>query len=399
MRNTILLATSGMALVTALLCAAALPAQSTDKRLETVLRDWSRRREQFKKVRYTLVGERVYPKGIIQLNADRTPMAVPLPKQDTPLPLRRMFLLDLLGKRFRLEIDEKAYGRSGVYPIRRIDLFDGKEYKILHPRDPNPDARSPTIAPDVAIVKGDASSRAFELAHWPLFDSLGIVQSMLFRSTADKLVSQPESDLLFVQGDSIHQGRQCIIIRTHAKKAGKGWYEEYWVDPARESVVVKHLVVSNKVPVEDFVLNYEKKNPGWTLTGWTYTRRRLGARNDVTAIERVRVQQILYDEGLGDPDFTIQLRPGMVVARTEFTPGAPGPGQPTFDLKQQEYVRLDERGNPVPIDKWTGEPIPSHRRLWPWLGCGFALAVVSGLMLYWRWRRGKLRSQARSIEA
>lgn len=381
---------TGFAALALLFSASAAGAQTSNKQLEAVLKDWSRRHQRFNTVRYTLAGERLVPKGIITLSAERKPLATPLPKEDATLPIRRSLMLDLRDKRFRLQVDESEYGRQGPYPVRRTDTYDGKEYRILSPKDPNPEATRSGIAPDAAIVTGDAARREFDLCHWPLFDSLGIVQSMHFRSTAAVLLPAPDAELLTLHGTVVHQGRRCLVIRTHPKGGGKGFYEEYWVDPTRESAVVKHVLINNKIAREEFLLDYRKQPGGWYLSGWTYTRREPGGKHRVSDFERMRVEKMTTDVPVTEGDFAIGLRPGMVVAKSDLTLSPAPRSGPEYQVKAQELTRLDDEGNPVRIDEQTGEPLP-QRPPWGWV----VLAVVGTGALtvcFILWRR-KRRAQ------
>jgi hypothetical protein len=354
-------------------------AQVPEQHLEKVLRAWSQR-HRFKNVQYTLTGVRVYPKGSLSDESLPPTSSTLMPREDVRTPLRRLFILDLEANRFRLEVDEQALNSDGPFPVRRTDVFDGKEYKILSPGDPNPQAKYDGVIPDMAIVTGDAARRDFEFKHWPMFDALGIIQNLRFRSTAKTLTPKPDIDLMLVHGNGVHQGRPCLILRTYASGAGKGPYEEYWVDQSRDCAVVKHILMTGKAPAFELLVNYEKKMAGRYPSGWTYIRRYGSGK--VAEFEEVRVSEFAIDQTLSDEDFTLKPRPGMVVAKTNLgTPTNTG-GEPSYPNKQRHFYQLDDTGNPHEIDALTGKAIFRwHYWLWGSLSVLIFVGIFSWLLV------------------
>jgi hypothetical protein len=372
--------------------AVALPAQTRDERLQKVIQEWNKRRDSIRNVRYLIRGERIIPKGIVAENENNKPLAVPLPRQDISSPIQRTFILDVVNNRFRLEIEEKGFSwkQEKLYPIHRTDLYDGQEYKILHPGDPNPDVHHKGVIPDVAITTGDASNRTFDFMHWPLFDGLGIVQSIAHRSSAKKLVLDFNQEDYVVHGEGLFQGRKCLVLRTNTRGPGGGLYDEYWVDTQRESVVLKHLFVSQKVPLVELSIDYRKTSRGTFPSGWTYTRR--AGANKVREIERVRVSEFEFDLPFSQRSFDLTQEPGMKVARTQFAPPASDAKSSDPKISKQTLFEMNHDGQLQEIDKESGALVSGYK-VWYWIG-----GVGIGVLVVLLWIRSGVASQLKRKE-
>jgi hypothetical protein len=353
--------------------------QTPPTTIEAVLRDWESRRAQVRSIRYELEGDHLFPKGYISTDPYGEPLASPQPTGDTWLPLRRSVTLDFAGGRFRMDVHEPGYCRSqGSFSYDRTTTFDGADYKVLNPEDPNPDTAANRGKRDLVIISGpgNAEARTFDFAYWPLFEGLGIPQAIEIlgkRSSAKNLAPAQNPDALNVQGVGVLNGTRCNIIRTHARGTGTGMYHEYWVDPARGSIILKHLLVTGKSSLAEHKIDYSRTDGVWHPRQWTYTSRHPNGR--LNYVERITVKQCQINPEVTSADFTVPENIGMVIGRVRVEATGEGAASPAIETRERKYYRILEGGAREEVDPQTGKRIGRGKlSLW--------LAIIGGAAVF-----------------
>src|SRR5439155_2876958 len=77
--------------------------QPGDQRIERILKDWQRRQEAVQRVRYSLKGHSIRPKG----SQTDEPTGAPVPAEDVTQDHAAAVLLDFSEGRFRLTLNER----------------------------------------------------------------------------------------------------------------------------------------------------------------------------------------------------------------------------------------------------------------------------------------------------
>jgi hypothetical protein len=367
-------------------------AQGQTDPIDRLLNMWAERQRAVSTVAMDLNGERIFPRGLIQTDSRGNPLSPPLPTADTPTPVRRRILLDFARNQFRLEFDEQGYSRRGPYAICRTRVFSGDKFKVLNPGDRNPDITYKDRDPDLAIITGDAGTRSFEFHHWPIFEALGILQSVDQvgpRSTAKELAPTVKPGFLRFHGEAVHQGRRCLVVRTPARGPKTGRSEEYWVDLSRGALILKHLLLtSDHAPRGDWVISYKRGPVTWEPTNWVFTERDTKGR--ITLVERITVTSCSINQDIPPGEFDLEERPGMLVARSHVEPSMTAPGSAPTVLDQR-FFHVRDDGQAVEVDRNSGVPVA---RFWPWARWVFGAVVVAlaGLAAWQFARRGRRRS-------
>jgi hypothetical protein len=197
-------------------------AQPTDPRLQKVFEDWQRRCDRIESIRYEVEGNHVVPKGSVLDPLRNVPVKPEKPPRDVLCAIQRILLLDFASNRHRLQIDEEQWDATTGERRRLIatTLFDGAfvkskgGFKEPPPRDPD----TPPI-PDISVHSGNLKNDGFRSIHWPMFVGHGIIAPIGDAIVPGKLKITPDIEMFRIHGEGVHQGRPCLVIRTHALRA------------------------------------------------------------------------------------------------------------------------------------------------------------------------------------
>jgi hypothetical protein len=368
-------------------------AQPRDPVVERVLADWQKRQKRVQRVRYVVTGQSIIPKGSLDDPITGLPLNPPEPAQDVAQPQKSDLLLDFEGQRFRLELSEQVYYQSKkqLVPRAKITVFDGKSLSTLCPREANAtDFASEPSMPDICILKGSSptqdirplrSVNAYYLS--PLFLAHGIVAQLTDQPAFGRT---PDPEDLVVHGRGVYAGRACLVLRTLPIKTMAGaTFEEYWIDTAKESAVLRQASYLEGVLTVDLAITYQETSYGSLPLTWVGITRK--APDKIVNVTRLRVQELSADPPLTNADFEVEARPGMNIL--EDTLDVPGKvdNAPGFE-RTYYHVGEDGRWNPV-VGGVVGK-LPWWR--WYYLAVP-ALAAGVGLVL---WRLLRRRRQART---
>jgi hypothetical protein len=360
--------------------------------VERILADWQKRQEQIKRIKYTISGEWITPKG----SWTGTPGSRPGvdPPADIVQPQRFVVILDLEKRRLREESAERvfAYGAQEMQDRACTYTYDGKDLWRLYPRPGvNPHMRE--TDPDLEIGRGAPSKTMLmgcQATCGPavLFGS-GLI--WLVKGGAD-YGQVLDADDFRVHGHAIYEGRPCTILRTFPMTPTVSKpFDEFWVDTSRQSAIVRYVFYKNfgKDNILDSETNitYQQTAHGWLPLRWKDVFYGL---NGPGPINRRQVDEVIVDPPLSDADFQLQPQPGMIVS--EFEMGTAENGRST--RANEKHFRVSEEGRLIAIV--NGRELPNQRWTMLWLSAFLAAGVLIVLLVWLAWKKW---SQRRKLAA
>jgi hypothetical protein len=354
-------------------------AQGIDPRLQQVLDDWRKRQERTQNVRYVVRGEGVWSKGAWP-NHPWDKSGRVRPPRDLVIQLGAVLVLDFAANRLRLETDEERYDEATdkLYPQRMVRVADAAGAKMYFPREKNthPIEGKRENDAEVWIEKGYRGGDTLNIGYWPLVYAHGSVPWQGEHVGPGKLRVLPDPELLYFHGEAVYRDRPVWVIRTQAEKRAVASFDEFWVDKARDSAIVRYALVVGDHPQYEALIDYQETTHGWMPLRWTLTERDFRGRTKY--LQRFRVEGLVLDQALGDADFEIDVRPGMLV--DEFSVQKPKTGTIPLDSPERKHFRMREDGSLQALDP----PVPSAAgsRLW-WL----LLAIPAAGAGWWTVRR------------
>ena len=373
-------------------------AQQSPSSLDHILAGWQKRRERVGCIRYTVVGEGIVPKGS---RTDDLGRALPdEPPRDIVQKQNVAFLLDLRRQRFRMELDETVYHsqKRQLMPRASTVVFDGRDLATALPRERNtsPVHTPAPLDPDLMLSRGYAKCYPLKVVvsryQAPLLFAHGFVPRYV---SAPDFGGAPDPDDFIVSGQIVHGRRPCTVVKTFPLRnyTNTSW-DEYWVDEARDFVVVRQLAYQNGKPVIDLDIAYQQSSHGWLPERWTGTTRINGVVVNVT---RQRVQEFVIDPTATDADYQIEARPGMVILEDDFN----DPGKEQFGPGfRRKLFRVAADGSWQEIINGVEQPAEGPcswlRRHWVGLTLALLAALLAVAGWYWlaRPRRGQPPGQA-----
>lgn len=307
--------------------------QAVDPRIKAVTDDWDKRRGALKSVRYTTEGVFLMFREPMVLSMKE--MSFPsetFPAKDISFPEKRVLLLDFERQRHRFEVESSSYimGKDRIEPHKAIYAFDGQKLQGLNHNGV------------YGTVEG-ANRRATFLAEiWPLFYGHGVVP----HSTAPReifagdFLTKVDPELLDVFGEGVHEGRRCLILRSRAWKGVHTIFDEFWVDPARQSALVRHVTYSQSKVAYDRSIQYQQVGGHWLPGSWTFVSRNYLV--NLTEFEqRIRVTNCEVDLAVSESDFQVPPAKGSLFRESRYVLD-----DKTLKTKESEirYYRIDNSG-------------------------------------------------------
>jgi hypothetical protein len=291
--------------------------QGIDPRLTKILADWQKRQDRINGVRYAASGTESVPKGayteVLTLTISKKGV---FPREDWQGERTINWLIDFTTNRARLEDSRHVAGPTGdLIPNVTTSVFNGYEYQTYAPRAANSSPfleRSPDHA-ELTITSGKGGRSDVEVCYCPMLIALGIVPSVHHLLKFDPYkIPQDDQNVWRIHGESIHRGHQCIVLRSHPVMYAQPSFDECWVDPSRESAVVRYIIYSGKNPWSDYDIRYEDTPSGWLPSAWTTTMRFNGK---IFHSEEMQVNLCEINPSISDEDFELSVPPGTIVAK------------------------------------------------------------------------------------
>ena len=366
-----------------------------DPRVAKVLADWKKRQERIKTVRYRVEGVLVRPKGSLTGIIHATSET---PAEDTETPIKRTLLLDFTTNRFRFERDEQDLDliSGGISTTDTDSAFDGKELQNVFLKRQQLPRRPDNPLPDGGISTGNLKGGAFEPRFYPLFFGHGVVPvAEVDQLYPGHLRIEPDAGLLYFYGEAIHAGRRCLVFRTHPLSVEMVGFWEYWVDPDRDSALVRFVSYSGESPDQDTAIDYQATPGGWLAKNWVFTVFTGPEKKRRTVFyERMEVKEATVDPTVTDANFRIDFKPGMLVVKAvRPEPSAADPY--ATGSAQTQFYRIDPAGRWNEVTFVGGVEASTWGARLLWWAAPIALAAIAvGGVLYWRMRRRKMGGAA-----
>lgn len=294
-------------------------AQKIDARVQQVWANWQKRFERIQCIRYRVSGERIIPKGTLELDQFQKPSKTT--SREVREPQKVMMLLDFANQRFRKEEDSQVYFEQAnqLTPRVNITVFDGKALTTAYPREANSCAvyKRPENLPDIVISKGNMRGAAFGVADWPFFAGHGLVSGHVEHYILPgRLEVRPDDELWHVHGEGVHAESKCVVFRTHPFKGMGTTFEEIWVDSGRESAILRRVLYSDGKPSWDLDIVYQETARGWLPQQWTFVN--FGPNEKIQYWQSMHVDEISLEPPVSHEDFQAEIKQGMLVREAEY---------------------------------------------------------------------------------
>jgi hypothetical protein len=380
---TVLLLADGIAV-------AQKPAPSVD----SILAGWKKRQQRIQRIRYTVVGESIVPKGS---RTDDLGRAQPdSPPRDIAQQQNVTFLLDMARQRFRMELEGNRYysDAKALSPFVSICTFDGRDMMSAVPREKNSSnvyAPGPHD-PDLIVSRGYKKCYPLKavVTHYqsPLLLAHGFVPQY---TQSPDFGRPPDGDDFIVRGQVTRDRRTYAIVKTFPfHQPGHTSWDEYWVDTEHDCAVVRQLAYANDKPIIDLEITYQETKQGWLPLKWTGTTR--SPDGTVVNVTRQRVAEFVIDPTASDADYRLAARPGMIVWEDDYDAPQEVQSPPGF---RRTTFQVAENGSWKEIAGGVGQPSEQQplwvRRHWLGLALGALAVLLVGAGALWAIRRRKAR--------
>jgi hypothetical protein len=357
---------------------------------ERTLADWRNRMDRVQSVRYTVTGTVETKKEVIAdlLKGLAGKKNIVIPPESPPSPIKAVVLIDLTKKRFRIDQSETIFSQASkrYVPLVKTIAYNGKTYQTAIPREQN---ESTPSDPDVFLSKGDLEQMSVDVFFWPVFEAHGLVPTVNVPLRPDKLPIQHELDELDARGMIEHGGRRCAVLRTEPLNVNVALSDEFLVDQSRESAILRHIRFNGTNPWYRLDVTHHDTPHGWLPKSWTVTWTTGG---HVATVHRLTAVSFEVNPQLREDDFTLPIKPGMIVYTDEYPAVGTGldperPRNGTYRVEPSgRWVELNSKG----FTTIEGVELPrnSRRGYWWWVvGVAGTTVPVVAVMAWLRKRR------------
>jgi hypothetical protein len=364
-------------------------AEDINPRLQKVLADWQKRQHQTETVEYHVRGEHKVPRGAY----DFMPSFIGGKSINQTNPLQELVgkvgftvLLDFVKGRHHRKIEDRMYNISSGNLDREVreDVFDGSKMKCLIPREDNQQIGAKI--PELTIVSGDMKNGAFRSDFYPIFFGHGRISTAMEQIVPGRLRNKPDPEKLYIHGTGVHDGRVCLVLRTHAIKMHTTSFDEFWVDVPRDSAILRYVSYSGGKPLGDITVHYRKTSDGWLPENW---RINSYVNGHLLYFRIIRVESFQFDVPVNDVFFEMHIKPGMIVEERADHATKHPLATPKSDLS---IYRAGEGGVreyiPDPYHRKQGDlyqHINRRKIVWTWAWLALPLVAIAGL-IFWAWR-------------
>lgn len=360
--------------------------QGTLSSLEVIEKAWRARQERVRSAQWSWRERVFWPKGSISafLVAGTTPeelerrglasgMGKVMPPKDTIVDFAYRLLLD--GEKVRLEYSgqEWAHARQAFRPVQYVSVF-GKEQKSCY-LEGTGHATWPLGQVCVGPNYRDAHLAAVQplmLAYRPLAASMMAVKVLQ----------------MSVKGKAVIDGRTCMELTESLLQKGSVMY--WWLDPEREFVVLRRLVMVNRKPFEEIEIRYwEDKAVGWVPHQWR-TISYNASSGKLLCIHEATLEEAVFNGPVEHTAFDITFPPGTVV-----TDEKTGSSYLIRSDGSRRVIQEDETGMTY---EQLRTKVVEESSGFPWRGLLLGLGIAALGLWVGRWfyvRRARFRSNER----
>lgn len=353
--------------------------------LDATVLDWQGRREVAKQISYSLEVHTVVPAGHYTRVLD---LGCEMPSNTYEFRQSVDLLVDFqegwskrrsVGETF-LFLMESECGR--FIPQHSVELFDGENYQNFQPKEGNTSSDWVPAKYDPELRNRGSQTHAmfFQPKDYPVFFAHGLVPSgglmigpEVYRSEIDPTIFDEVSEVE-------EKGRRYVVLSTVPLFAGgKGEYE-MWVDPDRESAVIKWTTyVSSRITLT-MDIRHEQMKRGWFPASWTIAT---FDAPEHPVLEEVRVKELEFEEGFERQQFRVIPKPGMIV----------------YDAtKNLRFVASENGELGVELGEFLSEE-PKEGRYWAILYANMIFIVIVVAVLFFRKRKMQSRAMHKPPDA
>jgi hypothetical protein len=346
--------------------------------IERIFSDWQKRQTRVKTIRYKISGTSLLAKGTLNTSLGLSDKS-PVPDQDVSEKSRHTVLIDFGKRRIHWDFEEESYGSAH----RKVELQSGSRIYnspdnwVCIPRGQNNPGKPPN-EPDVYVHRGYPSTGIIDELRRvsPVIEAAGIVQ---VGSAPADFNQKMDPDDFYVHGRVAYAGHSCIVMRTYPVRGQISFWEELWIDPARDSAIVRHsfyqrVEQQKPVPISDVEIDIQQTKSGWFPKKWKWTQS--DGRGVVIRVGQAKVDELVFDPAVTDDDFKPALQPGMVI-HEKFPEGG---GSQRMNPARERHYRINENGKwilirPSKAEDQVGGVWGNRWFLYPALGSVVLLAT------------------------
>ncbi len=340
--------------------------------VQRIVEDWQRRQEKMSIVKYVYEGDCVVPKGSMtghaMLGED---VKGEVPPEDYRYKRQFVLLLDFERNRVRREVrEERLWLPDGrFYPAFNVHLFDGTSFQHYMPAKENwPGGRPPhRYQVELDLQTDRYSAFVIENIDFPIFFAHGIFPSRTASISPALLRIPLERDWFGYHGEAPTRDGQCTVLRTQAFHSGS--FGEYWVDPTRESAVIRYVAHSKGRPTHTADISHRNTEHGWMPEKWTLSR--FDSKGGLERTETCEIKLFEPNATVEASDFHMDRIPGMLVS----------------DVAANKSYRVGEPGKPdVDVAVLLAQD-QSGANPWGWRAIVFGASLGLAIMILGWWLR------------
>lgn len=349
-------------------------AQEVRKEFQNIIADFKLRQDRARTIRYGLRGQGLIAKGRysgeISLPPEKKRQVVP--EKDFVYEKALTWTLDFENNKLRKEFKEQVFHLDvgDFVPSYGIYIFDGNTTQRYLPRESNSNkAYSPSqLSPELGLVK-NGNTIEYSFADGPVYWALGIMitTSELTGARGPENLRLPFNSRNFrFQGKRITENKECVVLRTVSPKNRPNDYDEFWIDPAQESAVLRMDAYLGGKLYSRVDVQYREQGDypqSWTVANYN-------GKPHVETTDNLRVVELAVNPAIDPSEFEIPLRPGMIVRRAD----AKGSLEDNYNMVD---YRVDSDGKTlVPLGDGQGRNPWWPRRVLLW-GIPILVALVA----------------------
>jgi hypothetical protein len=305
------------ALFLAFVCSCAFVASASAQQpkdvIEKIFADWEKKQAAAATIKYVTRGEHVVARGAWG----------EFPPADYRYTKNATWVLDFKNSRLRIEFDDHVmFGDTpGYLPLPSIHLYDGERFQRFYPQGQSGGGkRLPAI--NEADLIGHSKAGWGSFLRWtddPVFIAHGSVPILGHRPEPGRLHVPVTRGQFVYEGKEKLAGQECVVLKNaKPAKADDGEFsQKLWIDPSKESAVVRWLETVDGKPLLQFDLKYKQTKFGWVLEQWTSTMFRMGANPGIHSHETLNVLSFQPNAAYGVEMFQQKPLPGMKIIFVE----------------------------------------------------------------------------------
>lgn len=329
-------------------CAAEPPAEvraspEDEAVLRRILADWAERRERFGRVEVVLEGEKVNARGSVPRAGWKRFEPEPegdFPPEDYRSPFRYRAVIDFPNRRARFEREEERPGPDPAFHRGySVALADGDRRQTYEPTERNPHL---VTTPHAEIREHEAgeTGELFRLPDWPVWHAVGVVG---LRNTVEP-EEEGRPEFRVVRREE-RDGRELVVLTETAGGP------EYWVDPGRQSAVVRFAGEPKSWSLD---VTHRETDRGWMPDRWRFEIRNPDGGASLLAME-FEVVRFTPDPDLTGERFHVEPGPGTVVYEGGRAWRWRGEGLPPVDIGEDPERRSAMDGGTPGRSRWLAE--------------------------------------------